>query len=525
MHDKLFANMKALTQENFEKWAGELQLDLEQFKKDMLDPKLEAEIKRQQAAMVALGARGTPGFFVNGTQVKGAQPFPKFKEAIDASLIKVNAEIAKGKSNSEAWQEVSKATNPSGENYINWVVKGQQAPKAAPPAPKKNRPVADATVWKVTVTDEDPSKGGKEPLVTLVEFSEFQCPYCAKVVPTLDALAKEYGDDIRIVFKHNPLPFHKDAGPAAEAAMAANEQGKFWEYHDVLFKNMRALGKDKLAEYAQQVGLDMNKFNAAMESGKYKAKIKADQALAGEVSARGTPNTFVNGRQVTGARPLADFKKLVAEEMKKAKALVAKGVARKDVYNETIKNGKVFKALEDKEHTFSAPEVTLLGNKDAKVKVYEFSDFQCPYCSRVGKPLKDLVKAYNGEVAVVFKHFPLSFHKEAMPAAKASIAAGQQGKFWEYHDKLFAEQKALRGVTEETFVKWAEELGLDTAKFQAAFKDPATEAMVKKDMEEGRKAGLRGTPSVYINGRKFQPQRGYSVAAFKQVIDKEFLNK
>ena len=211
--------------------------------------------------------------------------------------------------------------------------------------------------------------------------------------------------------------------------------------------------------------------------------------------------------------------------MKKAKALVTKGVARKDVYNETIKNGKVFKALEDKEHTFSAPEVTLLGNKDAKVKVYEFSDFQCPYCSRVGKPLKDLVKAYNGEVAVVFKHFPLSFHKEAMPAAKASIAAGQQGKFWEYHDKLFAEQKALRGVTEETFVKWAEELGLDTAKFQAAFKDPATEAMVKKDMEEGRKAGLRGTPSVYINGRKFQPQRGYSVAAFKQVIDKEFLNK
>ena len=362
-------------------------------------------------------------------------------------------------------------------------------------------------------------------MVTLVEFSEFQCPYCSKIVPTINEILKTYGDDVRVVFKHNPLPFHKDAGPAAEAAMAANEQGKFWEYHDVLFANMRALSADKLEEYAAQVGLDMAKFKEVMASGKYKEKIKADQKLAGEVSARGTPNTFVNGRQVTGARPFADFKKLIDEEIVKAKALIAKGVARKDVYAETIKNGKVFKPLEDKAHNFTATPIATLGNADAKVKVYEFSDFQCPYCSRVGKPLKDLVAAYKGEVAVVFKHFPLSFHKEAMPAAKASIAAGQQGKFWEYHDKLFAEQKSLRGATDETFFKWAEEMKLDMAKFKASFNDPATAAMVKADMEEGRKAGLRGTPSVYINGRKFQPQRGYSVSAFKSVIDAEFMNK
>jgi protein-disulfide isomerase len=96
-------------------------------------------------------------------------------------------------------------------------------------------------VWKVTVSDADPQKGGKEPLVTLVEFSEFQCPYCSKVIPTMNEVLKTYGDDVKVVFKHNPLPFHKDAGPAAEASMAANEQGKFWEYHDVLFQPTSAV--------------------------------------------------------------------------------------------------------------------------------------------------------------------------------------------------------------------------------------------------------------------------------------------
>ena len=176
MHDLCFANMKALTNDNFTKWAGEIGLDLAQFKKDMADPKLEAEILRQQAAMVALGARGTPGFFVNGEQVKGAQPYPKFKEVIDRHLAKVDAEIAKGKSKSDAWQVVARGTHPKGGDYLKWVVKGQSAPAAAAAPPKKpsNRPVADNTVWKVGVNPADARKGGKEPLVTIIEFSEFQ---------------------------------------------------------------------------------------------------------------------------------------------------------------------------------------------------------------------------------------------------------------------------------------------------------------------------------------------------------------
>jgi protein-disulfide isomerase len=181
---------------------------------------------------------------------------------------------------------------------------------------------------------------------------------------------------VAVVFKHNPLPFHKDAPLASEASLAANEQGKFWEYHDKLFENQRALKRENLDAYAQELGLDMGKFKSALDSGKYKAQIKADQKLASEVSARGTPNTFVNGRQVTGARPYDDFKKLIDEELVKAKALLEKGTARGDVYTEITKNGKVFKALDDKVNAFTFDDAPMIGKASAKIKVYEFSDFQ-----------------------------------------------------------------------------------------------------------------------------------------------------
>jgi protein-disulfide isomerase len=129
---------------------------------------------------------------------------------------------------------------------------------------------------------------------------------------------------------------------------------------------------------------------------------------------------------------------------------------------------------------------------------------------------------YGDDLAIVFKHFPLSFHKEAAPAAKASMAAHEQGKFWEYHDLLFKNMKQLKA---ENYVKWAGELGLDLEKFKTSMADPKWDAKIKKDMAEGSKGGVRGTPSLYINGRKFQPSGGYNVQAFKSVIDSEILGK
>lgn len=137
------------------------------------------------------------------------------------------------------------------------------------------------------------------------------------------------------------------------------------------------------------------------------------------------------------------------------------------------------------------------GNPDAKITVVEFSDFQCPYCARAKDSVEELVKAYPNDVKVYFLHFPLSFHEQALPAAMAAQCANQQGKFWELHDKIFDNQRALGA---DKYAGWAQEVGLDAAKFDTCMKDPETEKMVKADMEQGEEAGVQGTPSFYING-------------------------
>lgn len=138
-----------------------------------------------------------------------------------------------------------------------------------------------------------------------------------------------------------------------------------------------------------------------------------------------------------------------------------------------------------------------MGPENAKATLVVFSDFQCPYCSRAAPQVEALAKQFPNDLRVVFFHFPLSFHEKAMPAAIAAQCANAQGKFWEYHDKMFANQASL---SPPSFSTWAKELGLDEAKFSACIADPATKAFVDKDFEAGNNAGVEGTPSFYLNG-------------------------
>jgi len=527
MHDKLFANMRALKPNNLEAYAKELGLNMAKFKKDMNDPVLGVVADRQQAIAQAVGARGTPGFFVNGKSLRGAQPFDKFKAIIDQE-IKASKDA---KQRGPKWiASRLKANNAK----LHGFVYGGQEPPAVPSRANNNankrkpRPV-DKTVYKVTYDPKkDAMKGDhRKALVTLIEFSDFQCPFCNRLNPSLNKVMETYGDKVAIVFKHNPLPFHKDAPAASQAALCAKDFGKFWEMHDKLFANMKALKPDNLKAYAAEIlGPKAGAWQKCFDAGKYKAQIAADQELAGKVTARGTPNTFVNGRKMTGAKPFEEFKTIIDEEMKKAEALVKKGTPVAKVYAEIIKNGKVFEPLDAKVNDFKFDKNTsALGDPNkAKIVITEFSDFQCPFCSRVGKPLKDVKKHYGDKAAIVFKHFPLSFHKEAMPASQAALCAQDQGKFWEMHDEIFANQKQLKGIQTAKFVEWATKVGVkNIGAFTKCLESGAKKAQVDAEMAEGRKSGVRGTPSVYINGRKFTSPSGYNLRAFTSVIDKYIL--
>ena len=167
---------------------------------------------------------------------------------------------------------------------------------------------------KVAAADS-PTKGPASAPVELIEFSDFQCPFCLRAHPTVTQVLSTYGDRIRFVYRNYPLPNHPNARPAAEAAQCAAEQGKFWAYHDRLFAEPNKLADGDLKQVAAALGLDGARFNSCFDSHKYKAHVDADIQAGNEAGVSGTPSFFINGRMVTGAQPFEAFKRVIDEEL------------------------------------------------------------------------------------------------------------------------------------------------------------------------------------------------------------------
>jgi protein-disulfide isomerase len=252
-----------------------------------------------------VGANGTPTFFINGREFVGAQPFEAFKKVIDEEIAKADKLLASGTKAEELYAKLN-----------------AQNVATAPAAPAPGAPPAEPPVQKVEVGNA-PVKGPKNAPITIVAYSDFECPFCSRVLPTLKQIEEQYQGKVKVAFKNQPLPFHANAKPAAAAALAAHEQGKFWEMHDKLFANQRALDRASLEKYAQELGLNMGKFKAALDSGKYTQQIEADAAEGSRLGASGTPTFFINGRTLVGAQPLEAFKRVIDEELKKTGGAVA----------------------------------------------------------------------------------------------------------------------------------------------------------------------------------------------------------
>jgi len=160
-----------------------------------------------------------------------------------------------------------------------------------------------------------PAKGSPNAPIELIEFSDFQCPFCLRADPTVQQVLKTYGDRIRFVYRHYPLPNHPNARPAAEAAACANEQGKFWPYHDRLFADSTRLSAADLKKTAADLGMNASQFNACVDSHKSKAEVDKDIREGEEAGVNGTPAFFINGRALSGAQPFDAFKRIIDEEL------------------------------------------------------------------------------------------------------------------------------------------------------------------------------------------------------------------
>jgi protein-disulfide isomerase len=508
-HGQAFKNQKALTDENFAKWAQEAGVDPAKFQAAYSKEEYKAKLDADMAVGKAAGVRGTPASFINGVFLSGAQPQAKFEAVIDEQLAAAKSAIGSG--------------TPADKVYVKLSNENKAKAPDAKDAKRDARPKADdKTVYKVEVGDSA-VKGAPDALVTIVEFSEFQCPFCSRVLPTIEQVMKEYQGKVRVVFKHRPLPFHKRAMPAANFALEARAQKGdegFWKAHDLLFKNQKALEDADLEKYAAELGLDVAKVKTAISTNKYGSVIATDQELADDVEAGGTPHFFINGRRLTGAQPFDAFKKVIDEELKKAEALVAKGVAKKDVYAAVMKDAKEAPPPEKKD--VGAPPATApwKGNANAKVVMQIFSDFQCPFCKRVEGTLAQVEKEYGDRIKMVWRDKPLPMHKDAPLAAEAAREAqkqkGDKG-FWAFHDALFESLGKPDAIARPGLEAIAEKQGLDMNAFKTALDTNKHKPLVQADLQAGDKAGISGTPAFVINGYFISGAQPFS--KFKKVIN------
>jgi len=378
--------------------------------------------------------------------------------------------------------------------------------------------------YKVELRGDEPTRGPEDALVTIVEFADYQCPYCAKAAVPLDDVLEDYEEDVRLVYKHYPLPSHGKAIPAARAAWAAHQQGKFWPIHAWLFEHKAEL--TQLEAKGKELALDVPKLLADTASDAAAKAVDGDFLAGARIGVTGTPVFFVNGHRYVGARSAPQWRTIIEDELKQAERLVDAGTPRAQVYatlmQDAIEQEQAKKAGRrpgepDPNVTYAVTvdDRPALGPADALVTVVVFSDFQCPFCARLATTAHELADKHP-DVRVVFRNLPLPNHSRAREAARAALAAARQGKFWEMHDALFAEQKALSGADFSTF---AEKIGLDTAQFASDVADAQIEQMIAEDETLATTFGVQSTPSAFVNGRYVRGAQ--ATAVYDAIIEQE----
>jgi protein-disulfide isomerase len=213
-------------------------------------------------------------------------------------------------------QEPSAAGAPSGAvadegtEPTEPVRQGAREPSPPMLVAEQDDPLTDLPMAAVPSREGAPAIGPEDAPIHIVVFSDFQCPFCSRHAETIRQLREHYGDQLRIVFRNYPLPFHPFARLAAEASMAAQAEGRFWEYHDLLFGGTD-LSYDTLVGYAQQLGLDLGRFRNALDGGFFGGIVDQDLRDGRAAGVEGTPATFLNGRRMVGAQSLEEFERVI----------------------------------------------------------------------------------------------------------------------------------------------------------------------------------------------------------------------
>ena len=421
-----------------------------------------------------------------------------------------------------------------GEGPIPAMSAGENARKSVP-APIATVAEDDSAI---PVLASDAKRGDRNALVTIVAFSDLECPYCAKLAVTLERLQRAHEGELRIVFKNDPLRGHQHARLAAEigqGVLALAGQDAFWRYHDLTFRRQALMDDDALREWAGAAGADPKAIEEGLAKKVWAEKIDRDIALAQKLNVTATPAAFINGVVIVGAQPFAQFEEIVNDELAKARAALERGTPRERVYAERVASNLADAEAREREemereqerlrqealrvHKVPVGAAPIRGNANALVTIVEFGDFQCFHCRRAEATLARILEEYGDKVRLVWKDDPLGGHERARPAAALARAARVQkgdAGFWTVHDLLFASQSSLE---DEDLERVAREAKLDVPKAIAQVKAGTHDKAITEDAELAEDFGVRGTPSFFVNGRRLVGAKSFE--KFKELVDEE----
>jgi len=385
-----------------------------------------------------------------------------------------------------------------------------------------------------------PVLGNPDAKVKIVLWSDFQCPYCKNMAKILEDLVKTDTKKYALISKD--MVVHPTAMLEHEAALAANAQGKYWEFHDLLFENQQELQqisqnqddtayKAKLAELAQKAGLDATKFKTELDGHNYLPQVQKEIEEARAIPVNSTPTVLIN-EYFYGYDP-QEIKAKV-QELGEGKGEAVSGLEGKikSIEKHLENLGKVIErkkaAAEGEqrgpksgtEYKFDMSKGPVMGEREAKVKIAVFSDYMCPYCERMSGILEGFQAEHPKDVAIFEKNFVV--HPPAGIEHEAALSAAAQGKFKAMHDLLFKNQQEMQQLGQqgedklkEKILALGKEAGLNVSQLKADLDSGKYRDTIAGDMKEGKDAGITGTPSVFVNGYFY----GYNPEDIKKQID------
>jgi protein-disulfide isomerase len=313
-----------------------------------------------------------------------------------------------------------------------------------------------------------PTRGSDNAPVTIVEYTDFQCPFCARASVTVARVVAAYQGKVRWVLKQYPLPLHADAPLAHRAALAADTQGKFWEMHDALFANQRALKRDDLLGYARRLGLDIIRFTTDLDSNRFDAVLHRDVAEGTKLGVDGTPTFFVNGKRLVGAVPYETFTAAIDRALRTSAPTSAEAM----------------------------DEVMSRGPLDAPVTIKWFADITSPLHRESLVLLRRIVDAHPRDVRVLIRLAPSPTRENARLVHEAALAAAESGAFWELHDVLMNRPTLS---DRSAFIEYATRLGVERKAFTESLASGRALGWLERHLSEAQSLDVRGTPTFFVN--------------------------